>query len=148
VLIGQDLYNRRIIQRTGAGTQGLVRSVKAETLLASSFVCAGATARYIKQQLSPTVTLVNTGPDGEDAACAGYIAALLRGETVETAPLLSRVRDIGLQHIQKAMAESFFSEAEQFVFTNDLACCIDLDRFDFVMQVRRRDGLLVMERTP
>ena len=39
-LLGRDLSGRRMIQRTSAGTQGLVRSLKAETLLASSLVCA------------------------------------------------------------------------------------------------------------
>ena len=44
-LLGVDLADRCMIQRTSAGTQGVVRSKRARTLLASSFVCAGATAR-------------------------------------------------------------------------------------------------------
>jgi hypothetical protein len=42
-LLGRDLCGRRIIQYTPNGTRGVVRSVKAETLLTGSFVCAGAT---------------------------------------------------------------------------------------------------------
>src|SRR5688572_6796168 len=56
-----DLEGRRIIQRTSAGTQGLVRSLWADALLAASFVCAGATARYIEQQKPAAVTFVSTG---------------------------------------------------------------------------------------
>src|SRR2546425_680009 len=47
-LVGRDLSGRRLIHRTTAGTQGVVRSLQAETLLASSFVCASATARFIR----------------------------------------------------------------------------------------------------
>jgi 2-phosphosulfolactate phosphatase len=139
-LIGLDLGGRRLIQRTGAGTQGIVRSVRAETILAASFVCAGATVRYIKSQLPTSVTLVSTGrpPQGdEDDACADYIEALLRNETPDVEALLSRVRD--------SVSDDIFAEAAFAGFADDLHCCLDLDRFDFAMLVRRREGLLVME---
>src|SRR5512138_2847773 len=42
-----DLKGCAIIQRTGAGTQGIVRSVNASTLLAASLVVAGATVAHI-----------------------------------------------------------------------------------------------------
>lgn len=139
-LIGLDLSGRRMIQRTGAGTQGLVRSVRAETLLASSFVCAGATARCIQRQSPARVTLVNTGPDGEDQACAEYLAALLRDGTPDATMLLARVRDAVLPRIDKAISSGIgLADA-----VADLDCCTALDRFDFAMRAQRRDGLLVM----
>jgi 2-phosphosulfolactate phosphatase len=73
-----DLRDRRVIQCTPNGTQGIVCSEKAETLLASSFVCAGATARYLKQQAPSSVTFVSTGPEGEDQACAKSSLPLTR----------------------------------------------------------------------
>src|SRR5690242_17004327 len=60
-LAGHDLHGRRIIQRTSAGTQGMVLSRRAETLLAASFVCAGATARYLQRAAPECVTFVITG---------------------------------------------------------------------------------------
>ena len=48
-----DLTGKIIVQRTGAGTQGIVRSVKAETILAASLVVASATIKYIRK-LAPT----------------------------------------------------------------------------------------------
>ena len=72
-LVDKPLEGRHLIQRTTSGTQGVVRSIQAETLLASSLVCAGATANFI-QELSPdSLTFVITGrrPGGwgdEDAA--------------------------------------------------------------------------------
>ena len=101
-LLGQNLAGRRLIQRTSAGTQGLVRSLKAETLFAGSLVCAAATARAIARSAPDSVTLVATGVfpgrDGdEDIACADYLAALLRGEPIDTAALVRRVRDFGFR---------------------------------------------------
>jgi 2-phosphosulfolactate phosphatase len=89
-LIGLDLAGRRIIQRTSAGTQGVVRSTQAQALLTGSFVCASATARYLRKQNPASVTFVITGASprtngDEDAACADYIQALLRGRGLRSA---------------------------------------------------------------
>jgi 2-phosphosulfolactate phosphatase len=86
-----DLSGKRLIQRTSAGTQGIVRSTKAAVLLAGSFLVASATVRYIRSLTPRTVTFVITGaaspdyvlPQGssaplfgdEDAACADYMEA-------------------------------------------------------------------------
>src|SRR5215216_3204233 len=43
----EDLSGITLIQRTGAGTQGVVRSQNAETMLAASFVVAEATTKHI-----------------------------------------------------------------------------------------------------
>jgi len=141
-LLDQDLAGRRLIQRTSAGTQGLVRSLKAETLFAGSFVCAAATARAIARSAPASVTLVATGVfpgrDGdEDLACADYLAALLRGEPSNIPALIRRVRDSG--------SGQLFTDPDDLVFpTSDLDLCVDVDRFDFALHVERRDGLLVM----
>jgi 2-phosphosulfolactate phosphatase len=143
---GRDLGGKILIQRTSAGTQGVVRSLKAGPLLASSFVVAGATARYLRRQAPECVTFVVTGIypgrfDGdEDAACADYIGALLRGEAPDPAPYLQRVRD-------SAPGRMFADPARPEFPAEDLAACTDVDRFDFAMLVERRDGLLVMQPT-
>ncbi len=141
-LIGLDLSRRRLIQRTSAGTQGIIRSRRADALLASSFVCASATASYLKRQLPEAVTFVVTGVfpgvDGdEDMACADYLTALLRDESPDVAPYLQRVRDSSEGH--------FFDESPPRSPLSDLECCLSVDRFDFAMVVERQDGLLVME---
>jgi 2-phosphosulfolactate phosphatase len=141
-LAGHDLRGRRMIQRTSAGTQGMVLSLRAETLLAASFVCAGATARYIRQHAPECVTFVITGihptRDGdEDAACADYIAALLDGRTPDPAPYLRRV-------IESDSGQIFTDPAQPDFSPGDLDFCTDVDRFDFAMLAERQDGLLVM----
>ena len=141
-LLGQNLAGRRMIQRTSAGTQGLVLSLKAEALFAGSLVCAAATARAITHSAPALVTLVATGVfpgrDGdEDLACADYLAALLRGEPIDTAALIRRVRE--------SDAGRIFSNPDDPVFpSSDLELCVDINRFDFALHVERSDGLLVM----
>lgn len=140
-LIGLDLSGRRLIQRTSAGTQGVVRSTRAEALMASSFVCASATVRYLRHQAPESVTFVVTGTgvyqDGdEDVACADYLTALLRGQSPDVAPYLDRVRG--------SRDGQFFLRLASSFPMGDMDCCLSVDRFDFAMVIERRDGLLVM----
>ena len=137
-----DLNGKIIVQRTGAGTQGIVRSLKAETMLAASLVVANATAKTI-QKLSPeTVTFVITGQyahehGDEDLACAEYLETLLKGEQPDPAPIVERVfksRD-ALKHLDP--------DFPAFPRT-DLDYCTHIDAFDFVMLVARENGRPVM----
>jgi 2-phosphosulfolactate phosphatase len=142
-LTGLDLTGRRLVHRTSAGTQGVVRSTQADLLMASSFVCAGATVRYLRRHAPETVTFVVTGlvygRDGdEDAACADYLTALLRGEQPDIAPYIQRVYQSTSGHL--------FTDSVRPEFPlTDLEYCVELDRFDFAMLVERQDGLLVMK---
>lgn len=155
-VLAADLAGIRLVQRTGAGTQGVVRSRRASAMLAASFVCAGATARYIRQLSPDRVTFIVTGiqadVDGdEDQACAEYLAALLEedrfdgssppqsGATrqVSAAPYLDRVR-AAIEHIGRARP------ALRAMLAADEPYCTDLDRFPFAMRVERREELLVM----
>ena len=91
-----DLRGRSLIQRTSAGTQGVVGSVGATALFAASFACAGATARAVAALQPAAVTFVATGVDDrdgdEDVACADYLTALLGGSQPDPSPFLARVR--------------------------------------------------------
>jgi 2-phosphosulfolactate phosphatase len=123
-LIGCDLRGWRLVHRTSAGTQGLVRAARAAPLLAASMVNAAATARYLRRLTLPSVTLVVTGAHAgrdsdEDAACADYLAARLFA---------------GSPHPDFPAA--------------DIALCAAADRFDFAMRRERRDGLLVLRAVP
>lgn len=138
----QNLVGQRLIQRTSAGTQGVVRSTRAERLLVGSFVVAEATARYIRRLAPPTVTFVITGRndwlDGdEDTALADYLAARLRSESPDPGPYLARVR--------QSTAGLIFSQPTQpKTLASDLDYCTQLDRFDFALEVTRQNGLLVL----
>ena len=140
--LGRDFSGRRLVQRTSAGTQGVVRSGKANALLAASLCSGRATARYILQNPESPVTLVVTGArpgdhGDDDGACADYLEALLEGATPDQAEIVRRVRGSGA-------ARKFLDPAVPEFPLADLECAIEIDRFDFALPVRR-NGLLVME---
>ena len=142
----QNLRGKRLIQRTGSGTQGAVRCQAAPLLLAASFVCARATLGYLRQARPEAVTMVATAHDrgDEDMACAEYMAANLRepqSGAVDAAPYLQRVRDCDA-------AKAFLDPNVTAFSAEDIALCTQLDRFDFAMVVKREAGLLVMQARP
>src|SRR5512143_3395399 len=51
-----DIAGRRLIQRTSAGTQGVVAASGAESLLLGSLVCARALVRHIERLAPDTVS--------------------------------------------------------------------------------------------
>lgn len=140
----EDLSGITLIQRTGAGTQGAVRSQNAEILLAASFVVADATVRYVQMLGIEEVTFVITGRHAtrgdEDLACAEYLQELLTGNCPEPSPYLQRVfasRD-AIQHLDPL----------EIAFPlSDLDYCTDMDKFNFAMRITREDGKLVMRCT-
>lgn len=141
-LAGLDLNGRRLIQRTSWGTQGVVRSRQADRLLASSLVCASATADYVQRLGLARVTFVLTGvaPDhdgDDDDACADYITALLHGEKPDVGPFVQRVRDSVARRLPNYPTRPAHFEA-------DLEHCVDVDRFDFAMGVKRQEGVYIM----
>ena len=142
-LIEHDLSDLTLIQRTGAGTQGAVRSRKADVLVAASFVVASATVDYVRSHEPEEVTLVITGilNNDEDLACAEYLEALLKSHKPDPAPFIQRVyasRD-AFQHL----------DPEQRAFPlSDLDYCTRIDRFDVAMPIARNNGLLVMRCKP
>ena len=141
-LLEADLRGRTLVQRTSAGTQGVVRSVAAEKLVAASFVVAGATVRYIQGLAPEAVTFVITGGslDGgaEDLACAHYLEACMKGMDPDPAPYLEQVRNA-------PDARPFLDPSRLAWPGSDLTYCTDLDRFDFAMPVSRVNGLHVIQ---
>jgi 2-phosphosulfolactate phosphatase len=133
-----DLNGKIIVQRTGAGTQGIVRSVKAENMLAASLVVTSATMKYIRKLAPEEVTFVITGQmeagrGDEDLACAEYFEALLRAQQPDPAPYIERV-----MHSRDA---SFHLNPDFPAFPrSDLDYCTHIDAFDFAMPVTRENG--------
>ncbi len=134
-----DLRDRTLIQRTSAGTQGVAAAAAAGcAVMAASLVVARATARRILQAPPPLVTLVATGePAGhdEDHACAAYLAALLRGEEGEPLQVRRRIE------VTERYGRLCEGEVPGFPPT-DLELALQVDRFDFAMEVEPKDGRL------
>ncbi len=130
-ILATDVCGRRLVQRTSAGTQGLVRCSGAGVLLAASFVCAAATARYLAHSGLHQIAFVITGADDhrdgdEDAACADYIAALLQDGRADPQPYLQRAMtsDVGRWFADRAEMRP------------DLELCLAVDRIQTAMPVR------------
>jgi 2-phosphosulfolactate phosphatase len=143
---GLDLSGKHLIQRTSAGTPGVVRSRKAEILITASFCTAGATARHIETRLPEEVTFVITGLrlggwGAEDEACADYLEELLQGNAPKPEPFLDRVR-------QSRTGLMFQDSSKPELPFEDLQYCLDIDRFDFTMPVRRENHRTVMIADP
>jgi 2-phosphosulfolactate phosphatase len=137
----EDLSGMTLIQRTSAGTQGVVRSRSAEVILASSFVVAAATVKYVSGLNVEEVTFVVTGKraDGgdEDLACAEYLEAIMHGDHPDKKPFIQRVlgsRD-ALQHLDPA--ETGFP-------LSDLEYCTQVDKFDFALPVTWENDSFIM----
>lgn len=133
-----DVRGRRLVQRTGAGTQGVVLATEAEERVLASLVVAQATAAYVQSRGPRQVSLLATNPAShpynEDDACGDYLAALLRGEPPDGPTTLARVRaSADARELTDSLGDDFPP--------TDLDLALALDAFDFAMPVERRDGL-------
>ena len=143
-----DLCGRHLVQRTSAGTQGVVRSSGADVLLACSLCCATATARYVQSLAPQAVTFVITGiwpgsdeanSGDEDVACADFVETLLRGQVPDRDEAVRRVLD-------SYVARKRFLPPDSRLPAGDLDYCTAVDHVDFAMPVRREGGRLVLRR--
>ena len=139
-ILEHDLTGITLIQRTGAGTQGAVRSVNAEVMLATSFVVAKATMKFVLQLKPNEITFVITGIHGmdndEDAACAEFLEQQFTGQTAEADLYIQRV-------FNSRDAQQHLADHPQLP-KSDLDYCTRIDNFDFAMPITRENGHLIM----
>ena len=134
---GVDFTGRTIIQRTSAGTQGIVAAAgHAERLYAASLVTAAATARALSA--SARVSLVAMGEEGrertdEDELCALHLRQLLLGKP-GAAQALRQVILAGGDVAQ------FDDPTRPYLPSGDLDIALDIDRYDFAVRVALEDG--------
>jgi 2-phosphosulfolactate phosphatase len=138
-ILEQDLTGITLIQRTGAGTQGAVRSKNADIMLAVSFVVAKATMEYVLRLKPDEITFVITGgaDNAEDLACAEFMQKQFLGQAVDKYDYIHRVissRD-ALQHMD---------DHPQFP-KSDLDYCTRINAFDFAMPITRKENLLILQ---
>jgi 2-phosphosulfolactate phosphatase len=143
MLQSAELGGRTIVQKTTYGTAGALAAREASLVLCASFVVAGATARFLQARASDSVTFVVTGEDGladEDLACAQYIARIAAGADADSATFLGRAR--------ASRAAARLAEDVRRGFTgvhpDDVAMCLELDRFRFAMVATSADSLMVL----
>ena len=133
---------RRAVQRTTAGTRGLVTCSAAPSLWAASFLVASATVAALRASSAKSVAFIITGTvhyghADEDVACAEWMAELLRGNRPPVEPFLQRVR-------QSVAASTFLDPASELHAPADVDFCARADVFGFALNVRTVGGSLVL----
>jgi len=139
-----DLSGKRIILRSTAGTQGIIKSYQSKHILASSLCCASATLNAIRAIHPNSLTLVETGVfaggwGDEDVACADMFEASILGEPCDLESIIRRVKE--------SRSGKHFNEPDHPIFpASDLELALQIDKFDFFMEVVHKDGYFVMHK--
>jgi 2-phosphosulfolactate phosphatase len=142
-----DLEGRTLVQRTSAGTQGVVRAVDATRLWAASLVVASATARSVARAGLGEPVYVITGrfedrPGGgeDDALTAGLIERARIGHQLDAA-----ATSVALLTTKEARRTLALGDGH--VDPRDIELAAAVDAFDFAMEVERTDrGLRLTTR--
>jgi 2-phosphosulfolactate phosphatase len=135
---GIDFRGRTIVQRTSAGTQGIVAASGAERLYACALVTANATARALLSGSPDRITLVAMGSNAvvrtdEDELCALHLRNLLEGRSGDA----GAVRQVILASSE---AMRFEDPTRPHFHRGDLDIALDISRYDFAVRVRLEDG--------
>lgn len=134
-----DLGGRTVVQKTTAGTVGALAVKDAPLVLCASFVVAEATAQLLRARGSDSVTFVVTGEDGqadEDLACSVH-----RPESHRARDGCCRVPPPRRPVTRRRRTGA---GVRQGVHADDVALCLELDRFPFAMVATLEDSLMVL----
>jgi 2-phosphosulfolactate phosphatase len=140
-----DLTGVDIIQRTSAGTQGIVMAAKqAQSMFAASLVTASATARALRSRAAGRITLVAMGEEGrirssEDEVCALYLRNLLEGRRGNP--------DAARQMVLSGGEVAKFNDVNRpWLNPNDVPLALDIDRYNFAVGVIIEHGYPVARK--
>ena len=139
-----ELAGRELVQRTSAGTRGVVAATGAERRWCASLVCATATARAVTAAGLGDPSYVITGRRS---------AEQLGEDDLLTAQLIERVRmDEPIDADATARAVAGSREAEvtlalgaEHVDPRDVELAVRVDAFDFAMEARPVGHLLRLD---
>jgi 2-phosphosulfolactate phosphatase len=138
-----DLRGKVLVQRTSAGTRGVVAARSATRLWCASLVCASATAAAVNASSLGAPTYVITGcfPDRPDASgsddylAAEFIERVRTGASPEAASAAEAVA-------RSDEATRTLALGGEHVDPDDIAYACNVDAFSFAMEVpRTADGL-------
>jgi 2-phosphosulfolactate phosphatase len=135
---GADLDGRTVVQRTSAGTRGVVAAAAATRLWCAGLVCASATAAALDAAGLGEPTYVITGwftdrpdrPGTDDRLAAAYIESVRLGERPDPG-------EVGRLVAASDEARRTLALGAEHVDPEDIAYATDVDRFDFAMEVTR-----------
>ena len=142
---GTTFKGKTAIQRTGAGTQGIVAAqANADRLYAAALVTATATARALRSSAAATISLVAMGNrtivrTDEDEICAIHLRNLLEGRTGDP----DAVRRLILAGGEIA---DYHDPGRPHLHPGDIDIALDVDRFDFAIAVVAEDGKAIARK--
>nr|WP_319510793.1 2-phosphosulfolactate phosphatase [uncultured Draconibacterium sp.] len=135
---------KTMVQTTSSGTQGITNAINANEIITGSFVNAGAIINYIRKTQPEEVSLVCMGfacqyPTAEDSLCAEYIKNELEGMPNDFPAMV--------QHIKETDGARFFDPAtESWSPESDFHLCMDINRFNFILKVKKVGELNYLEK--
>jgi len=137
-LLTADVAGKTLIQRTSAGTLGMTAAHRAEQRYACALVTAGATVRAMRAHDPAIVTLVAMGKNArertdEDELCASHLRNLLEGRPGDIPALQALIRAGG-------EVPRFYDPARPWLHREDVDIALDVDRFDFAIEVVEKNG--------
>jgi 2-phosphosulfolactate phosphatase len=142
-----DLDGRVLVQRTSAGTRGVVAARSATRLWCASLVCASATAAAVRGSGlgDPTYVITGNVQDNPDLNGADDLA---------TAHLIERARlghDLDADRTSRVVASSdearrTLTLGEGHVDPDDIVYATRVDAFDFAMEVTRVGDRLRLDK--
>ncbi|NND75422.1 MAG: 2-phosphosulfolactate phosphatase [Ilumatobacter sp.] len=143
-----DLQGRTLVQRTSAGTRGVVAAQDATRLWAASLAVASATAAAVRSSDLGEPTYVITGlvdhrPDraaADDILTAEVIDALRLGESVEPESVSAALLATEEARLTLALGPDHCDPT-------DIDLASRVDEFDFAMEVERTAAGLRLVRT-
>jgi 2-phosphosulfolactate phosphatase len=136
-LAAADVAGRTIVQRTSAGTQGVVAAAAAQRLWCAGLVTASATARAVLAAgLGPPTYVItgwSSGAPGageDDLATAELIERARLGRPLDAAATAARIA-------ASDEAARTLSIGDGHVYPEDVDRSVAVDAFDFAMEVSR-----------
>lgn len=129
-----QLEGKRVIQRTSAGTQGLTLSAvnlgtSVNEIYFGAFTTLSALAEHIREKAIVTIVAMD-GEDTEDGYFARCLKRTVEGEVITP----EEVRKYLTTHPK---ASHFFDKEHTSHPVEDFDICVNVDRYDFVVQLKR-----------
>lgn len=143
-----DLRGKFLIQKTTNGVKATLNSLNADHVFVTGFTNARTTAEYIKNELwkedednTMSIHLIASHPSGDDdLACAQYISGIIQDSNRPTA-------DETIERIRKSKAAGKFYDHDKPDFLQeDIALCTQELAAEFVMKVKYKDKLRLIEK--
>jgi 2-phosphosulfolactate phosphatase len=142
-----DLEGRTLVQRTSAGTRGVVAARSATRLWCASLVCASATAAALRASGLGDPTYVITG-NFENRPEANGVDDLATAQLIERARLGEALDADGTAHFIATSREALrtLTLGDGHVDPDDIVYATRVDAFDFAMEVERVGNRLRLDK--